>query len=175
MEMHLGKFITGALISAMVAIGGVWFVVDMALRGVEGNIATTNIRINDLRTDITSRLDRIEQQMLEQFRSTRDEINRRAELPSDPKAVQLAAYTGHLVFSADGQTVAEVIGLQSDKSRNTYSLIMRLDASVSPERVIINMDPDVFVEKQLGTGEFGLVTSEKIDWSRFGSIENPLR
>ncbi len=159
----------------MLAVGGVWFVVDMALRGVEGNIETTNIRIDDLRTDINARLDRIEQQMLEQFRSTREDINKRAELPVDPKAVRLAGYNGYAVFSSDGKNVAEVIGLHADKTRNIYSLIMQLDESVSPERAIISMDPDIFLEKKLDNDGFGLVTSENIDWSRFGSIENPLR
>lgn len=70
--LSFGKFITGALISAFIAIGGVWFVVDISLRGVEKSVDVTNQRITDLQSNISE----LRSEVKEEFEKTRSAIER---------------------------------------------------------------------------------------------------
>ncbi|MDF1609860.1 hypothetical protein PZ897_16865 [Hoeflea sp. YIM 152468] len=85
--MHFGKFLTGSLISALLAIGGVWFVVDLSLRGLESSIQVTNQRISSLEANLLNRielseinlkdrLDSIKSNIDQQFNVTRGDIKK---------------------------------------------------------------------------------------------------
>ncbi len=54
-----GRFITGCLVTAALSVGGVWFVVDLSLRGVESAIQVTNERV----TEINRRIERLEDKL----------------------------------------------------------------------------------------------------------------
>lgn len=88
-----GRFITGALISAALAIGGVWFVVDVSLRGVESAIEVTNARLGSVETDIRqlqgdlgalrTDLNEFQIEVLREFQTTRDAITKTSAKEAD--------------------------------------------------------------------------------------------
>jgi hypothetical protein len=84
-SIFLGKLLASAVVTALVTMAGIYFVVDMSLRGTESAIETTNKRIDDLRNELTSRIDlkfeALEQQLKNEFSDTRREI-KKAELDS---------------------------------------------------------------------------------------------
>ncbi|MBX3568313.1 MAG: hypothetical protein KF914_09655 [Rhizobiaceae bacterium] len=85
LSLNFGRFIAGALISALLAVGGVWFVVDLSLRGVESSIEVTNKRIDDLRVELVRHIDQrmelLEFKLTEEFQSTREAIKKAELLP----------------------------------------------------------------------------------------------
>ncbi len=86
--IFLGKLLGSAAVTAVVSAATVYFVVDMSLRGMESSITTTNLRIDDLREDLTSTLDlkfkNLELQLKNEFSETRKEI-KKAELETGIK------------------------------------------------------------------------------------------
>ncbi|WP_306121013.1 hypothetical protein [Roseitalea sp. MMSF_3504] len=68
LSLTFGRFLGGALISAALAVGGVWYVVDMSLRGVEVAIATTNQNIGNVQTSLKAKIDNMQSSILEQLR-----------------------------------------------------------------------------------------------------------
>ena len=122
LSLSLGRFLTGALISALLAIGGVWFVVDVSLRGVEGNILRTNKRIDDVQTQIDRRFDELNRRLDRDFSATNEILRKRASLDSINDDTRLV---GTPFLSKDGKVIGTIASVSADKS----------ELSVSPSQV----------------------------------------
>lgn len=70
----------GAITSAVLVLGGVYFIVDNSLRGIESSIATMNERISDLDRSLGDRFDlsirNLELRLTQEFEATRGEIKK---------------------------------------------------------------------------------------------------
>jgi hypothetical protein len=93
----------GAIASAVMVLGGVYFIVDNSLRGIESSIATMNERISDLDRSLGDRFDlsiqNLELRLKQEFEATRGEIKK-------------ASLTEPLFRNADGKEVT--VALRSD-------------------------------------------------------------
>jgi hypothetical protein len=78
--IFIGKMLATAVVTALVSMAGIYFVVDMSQRGIEAAIETTNKRIDDLRTDLVSRIDlkfeALQLQLKNEFSETRKEFKK---------------------------------------------------------------------------------------------------
>ena len=117
-SLLFGRFLTGALISALLAVGGVWLVVDLSLRGVEGNIVTTNKRIDDLRSQIDRRFDELNDRLDRDFSATNDILRRRASLDEIADETRLV---GTPFLSKDGKVIGTIISVDPDRSKLSVS------------------------------------------------------
>jgi len=70
----------GAITSAVLVLGGVYFIVDNSLRGIESSMATMNERISDLDRSLGNRFDlsiqNLELRLKQEFEATRGEIKK---------------------------------------------------------------------------------------------------
>jgi hypothetical protein len=85
MGRMIGGAITGAVLTTIVNLGGVWVIVGMALSGMESSIQSTNSRIDDIRTTLATvdgRIFEIQGTLNRGFSDTRTEIRNSARLDS---------------------------------------------------------------------------------------------
>src|SRR5688572_975524 len=71
--LTLGRFFAGAILSILLAIGGVWTVVGLAVSGMTSAVEATNARIGDLDGRIT-RLEARTDEILNELRDIRVEM-----------------------------------------------------------------------------------------------------
>ena len=155
-SLSFGRFLGGALISALLAIGGVWFVVDMSLRGMESSVETTNKRIDDLRAEVISHIDlkmqNLELRLLQEFEITRSIIKRADAAPiiqdlaqnnialtdqdslNDMTVISLSGeeyrqFFGTAVLSQDGKAVGRARDVVADEQGSVEALIVELGSS----------------------------------------------
>ena len=92
-----GRFLAGALISAALAVGGVWFVVDMSLRGMETAVEATNDRIGDVQSNL--------QQLRSEFTAFRADVKNEFDATRDAITRTTLRETERVIDTPDGRFV----------------------------------------------------------------------
>lgn len=100
----LGRFLAGCAISALAAVGGMWFILDRSLQGVISSIDSTNQGMNRLNDSVLAsdqrlegrfaslelRIDNLIMKVGEGFTETQNKIEKKAELTIDDFKSELA-------------------------------------------------------------------------------------
>ncbi|WP_085043825.1 hypothetical protein [Ensifer aridi] len=79
LSLTFGRFIAGALISALLAIGGVWAVVQIAVSGVNTAVEATNARVGDIQARLTrleDKIDDLQREVIRGFHDTQEEMKK---------------------------------------------------------------------------------------------------
>jgi hypothetical protein len=154
--LTLGRFFAGAIFTALIAIGGVWAVVQISVSGMQTAVETTNKRIDDLSgrlgeiktgidkvgevvAEIDKRLAVIETKVDSGFRDTQSEIKKRADVI--PQGIDLSPT--RIAIARIGRQIEEKVQLEAllaSKPRvvflPTEAAWDRFATSVEPNNVI---------------------------------------
>jgi hypothetical protein len=159
MSLSFGRFIAGALISTLMAIGGVWFVVQQSIAGLQTAVETTNERIGDFRQDISrldERIENLRAEMRSEFDKTR-EAYKKASLETGPNSQNRRIHIVEL--GQGGQPLAKVLSNLKVGFEGPPAVFMSLvKHPITGDNTVVSwsVGPDGVRASQEVAGQFGL-------------------
>ena len=135
--LTLGRFVTGSLISAGIAIGGVWFVVDMSLRGMEKAIDTTNLSIQQLERAMAEKIESsiqiLRADLKNEFRDTREAIEKASYI--EPSFEDETGNIYLVSLKSDAKSIAELY--EENSELKSWTSLVGLDLVSNREGTFI--------------------------------------